>query len=59
MAVEMATTIMAGASSDRFPVISATINITASGAWAIPPNMPIIPMMTKDVGFGGMPANVE
>ena len=57
MAVDIATTIIAGARSDRFPVISATMSITASGAWAMPPNIPIMPMMTKGAGLAGMPGS--
>jgi hypothetical protein len=36
--VAMPTASIAGASSDRLPVISPTISMTASGACAMPPN---------------------
>ncbi len=51
----MPTASMAGASSDRLPVISPTINITAKGAWAIPPKRAIIPTITNGAAVAGMP----
>ena len=49
------TATIAGASSERLPVISATISITASGAWAMPPKSAIIATITKGAGVAGMP----
>src|SRR5947199_12570 len=54
-AVATLTATIAGASSERLPVISATISITASGAWATPPNSAIIPTTTNGAGLAGMP----
>jgi len=44
---------IAGASAVSEPVISATINITASGARQIDPKVAIIPTMTKGAGLCG------
>ncbi len=45
---------MAGASIERLPVISATMSITASGAWATLPNKAIIATITKGAGENGI-----
>jgi hypothetical protein len=46
---------MAGASSCRLPVISATISITAIGACAMLPKQAIIPTTTNGAGVLGTP----
>ncbi len=54
MNVARPTATIAGASIDRLPVISATISITASGAWATLPKSAIIATMTKGAGSTGI-----
>ena len=46
MSQEIPTAIIAGASMERLPVISATMSISASGALEMPPNVHIIPTIT-------------
>ena len=48
------TAIIAGASIERFPVISATMSMTASGAWATLPKSAIIATITNGAGLVGM-----
>ena len=43
-----------GASIERLPVISATMSMTASGAWATLPNRAIIATMTNGAGSTGI-----
>ena len=52
------TATIAGASIERLPVISATISITASGAWATLPNRAIIATITNGAGSIGMPGAI-
>ena len=52
-AEDTATASIAGAISERLPVISATMIITASGAWAMPPKSAIMPTITKGAGLAG------
>ena len=47
------TAIIAGASIDRLSVISATISMTASGAWAMLPNSAIMATITNGAGSIG------
>ena len=54
MSVASPTAIIAGASIARLSVISATISITASGAWATLPNSAIIATITNGAGSNGI-----
>jgi len=46
MSQAIPTAIIAGASMERLPVISATMSMTASGAREMPPKQHIMPMTT-------------
>jgi hypothetical protein len=52
------TAIIAGASMPRLPVISATISITAMGAWAMLPKRTIMPTITNGAGSAGSPGAI-
>ena len=52
----MLVAIIAGTTIENSPVISATISITAIGAFATPPNIAIIPTMTNGAGVSGIHA---
>jgi len=53
--VAIPTAIMAGATTSRDPVISATIKMTAIGAREMLPKQAIMPTITKVAGSWGMP----
>ncbi len=48
------TATIAGASIERLPVISATMSMTASGAWATLPKRAIIATITNGAGSAGI-----
>ena len=56
MAIPIA--IIAGASIARLPVISATMSITASGAWATLPKSAIMATITNGAGSAGTPGAI-
>ena len=55
MSVAMPTATIAGAISERFPVISATMIIVAMGMCPMLPKLAIMPTMTNGAGLSGTP----
>ena len=54
MSIATPTETIAGGSMPRSPVISATMSITARGAWAMLPKRAIMPTITNGAGSTGM-----